>query len=436
MSSLHTDSIPVILGVGALHNVRSFVENPKDHQIIVFWEPYNEIFELNEFQTEIKSWENLAKTKGISVFFVDGLSPNWSELKNKVQNISNTSPSALSKWSLYITPSYERIFPELVSKCSKAFRSQFLSDGVNQNTIQHFQRLWTHNYLKNRITLFYNDRSIQWFQYFTSKKTRVLFVGASPGLELDLKTIQKERESFLIFSSDTALGFLLTNDLIPDYIVSFDSGRGTAYHFLLNIPRHIPIITWLGGSSYIFDLTNPKILVNTGHPLDQILEHLFREKIGKQWPHYSNPSLNLLGMVLSITENIENREFFVSGVSYLAERGKSHCAGTGYERFYLPETNRKKSLELTTKRLYSGERKGKNQIAWNELNQKESKQNIQFLSESKEKNFQTKYKTTQLLQSFQGFPPSLAELAKWANQDHSGIIHRKTLTTWLRFSLS
>lgn len=407
-----------------------------DHQIIVFWEPLNEIFEFNEFQTEIKSLENLSKTKGISVFFVDGISPNWSELKTKIQNISNTSPSPLSKWSLYITPSYERIFPELVNECRRGFQSQFLSDGVNQNTIQHFQRLWTHNYLKNRMALLGSKAKFEWFQSFTSQKRKVLFVGASPGLELNLSTIQKERDSFLIFASDTALGYLLANEVNPDYIVSFDSGRGTAYHFLLDIPSYIPIITWLGGASHIFDLPNPKILVNTGHPLDQIVEHQLKTGIGKEWPHYPNPSLNLLGMVLSITENIEGREFFVSGVSYVAERGKSHCKGTGYERFYLPETNRKKSLELITKRLYSGERKGKNLIAWEEMSQKGSKSIIQFLSESKEKSYQTKHKTTQLLQSFQGFPPSIADLAKWANQDHSGIIHRKTLTTWLRFSLS
>lgn len=426
----------MILGVGALHNVRSFIENPNGHQIIVFWEPNQEIYECNEFQTEIESLENLAKNQRLYVVFAKGKTPNWLKLKTEVQNISHLSPSLHSKWSLYITPSYERIFPELVALCRKGFQSQFLSSGINQNTIQHFQRLWTHNYLKNRMALLDSKSKFEWFQSFSSSKNQVLFVGASPGLETDLETIKQNRSSFLIFASDTALGYLVPNGVIPDYIVSFDSGRGTAYHFLLEIPSHIPIITWLGGATYLFELLNPKILVNTGHPLDQIVEHQLKQKSGKEWPHYSNPSLNLLGMVLSITEKIEGRDFFVSGVSYLAERGKSHCKGTGYERFYLPETNRKKSLEFTTKRLYSGERKGKNQIAWEEVSKQGTTTNIQFLSKSKDKSFHKIHKMTQSLQSFQGFPPSIAELAKWANQDHSGIIHRKTLTTWLRFSLS
>lgn len=233
---------------------------------------------MNEFRGEVQNLENLAKTKGLSVFLITGNSPNWFELKTKVQNLPNTSPSLLSKWNLYITPSYERFFSELVVECRTNFQSQFVSGGVNQNTIQHFRRLWTHNYLKNRISLLSEGKNFEWFQSFTSKKMRVLFVGASPGLELDLKTIQTERQSFLIFASDTALGYLLFHGVIPDYIVSFDSGRGTAYHFLLEIPPHIPIFTWLGGSAYIFDLPNPKILVNTGHPLDQILEHQFTGK--------------------------------------------------------------------------------------------------------------------------------------------------------------
>ncbi|WP_322113489.1 6-hydroxymethylpterin diphosphokinase MptE-like protein [Leptospira soteropolitanensis] len=367
---------------------------------------------------------------------VTGTDPNWSELKEKIRNLANGSHILNSKWSLYITPSYERTFPELIKNCQNNFQSQFSPKDINRNTIQHFSKLWTHNYLKNRTGLFSNDTRIHWFQSFSGKKTSVLFVGASPGLELDLPQIKKDRNHFLIFASDTAIGYLLPNGIIPDYIVSFDSGRGTTYHYLLDLPKQIPIITWLGGSSYIFELSNPKILVNTGHPLDQITEHLFQNSLGQTWPHYTNPSLNLLGMVLSITEAIKEREFFVSGVSYLAERGKSHCKGTGYERFYLPDINRKKSLEITTKRLYSGERKGKNQIAWAELNQKESLPGFRFLSEAKEMNFLSIQDQTYSLQSFQGFPPSIADLAKWADQDHSEIIHKKTLNTWLRFSLS
>ncbi|PJZ83173.1 6-hydroxymethylpterin diphosphokinase MptE-like protein [Leptospira harrisiae] len=435
LSTFSEDSIPVVLGLGALHAVRSFIANP-NHPIIIFWEPEKDVYELNEFQRELNELKDQAKTKGLLLLCHTGPTPNWSELKSEVQTFQTKTNSSLSKWKLYVTPSYERFFPELVSTCKTNFLSQFVSNGINQNTIQHFSKIWTHNYLKNRTGLYNNDTSIRWFQSFSGKRTSVLFVGASPGLELDLPTIKKDRSSYLIFASDTSIGYLLPNGIIPDYIVSFDSGRGTTYHFLTEIPPNIPIITWLGGAPYIFELKNPKILVNTGHPLDQILEHLFQSEIGSRWPHYPNPSLNLLGMVLSITDQIEDREFFVSGVSYISERGKSHCSGTGYERFYLPNTNRKKSLELATKRLYSGERKGKNQIAWEQMNQKESNLVFLTLKGTNENNFQTKTNLGHFLKSFQGFPPSLSNLAKWANQDQSGIIHQKTLTTWLRFSLS
>ncbi|MCW7479524.1 DUF115 domain-containing protein [Leptospira kanakyensis] len=428
--------MPVVLGIGALHIVRTYLETPNEHQTIVFWEPHKEIYELKEFQTEIQTLENQAKSNGFVLFFITGKNPNWSDLKDKIKNLSHQTSSSQSKWTLYITPNYERMFPELTKDCQTNFQKELSINEINRNTIQHFSKLWTHNYLKNRTNLFSNKTSFQWFQSFVGNKTSVLFLGASPGLELDLPRIQKERNQFLIFASDTALGYLLPSGVIPDYIVSFDSGRGTTYHFLLELPRHIPIITWLGGASYIFDLTNPKILVNTGHPLDQMIEHLFLESLGKTWPLYSNPSLNLLGMVSSITKSIENREFFVSGVSYLAERGKSHCKGTGYERYYLPETNRVRSLEFITKRLYSGERKGKNQKAWEQMNPNGSLSDVQFLSETKEISFRSKKDQNHSLKTFQGFPPSIAELAKWANQDHSGIIHKKTLTTWLRFSLS
>ncbi|TGM31789.1 DUF115 domain-containing protein [Leptospira biflexa] len=422
------------MGVGALHSVRALIESPKTHPFFFFWEPNSEIFLLSEFQIETKELIQKAKNKGIFLQIITGKTPDWAEINKELVTSSLSDQELNLKWTLYETPNYERLFPDLVKESRHHFLSQFRSQSTNENTIQHFRKLWTHNHLKNQLSLKKDQNKFHWFQSFAANHPNVLFVGASPSLESDLETIKRHRNNWSVFVSDTALGFLLENDITPDYIVSFDSGRGTTYHFLLEIPIHIPIITWLGGSPYLFELPNPKILVNTGHPLDQILAFLLQKEQSILWPHYQNPSLNLFGMVLSITNGIQNRNFTISGVSFVSEQGKSHCKGTGYERFYSPLVNRKQSLEISTKRLYSGVRKGKNQVVWEELVTAKDSKKIQLLSEL------TTFQTNMIeppkkkLHSFQGFPPKISDLAKWANQDQSGIIHAKTLNTWLRFS--
>lgn len=401
----------------------------------IVWEPLPEVFELPAFQTEILELSEKAKENGFTLVLVTGITPNWNEIKEKLAFSTREKVPINVKWALYVTPSYERYFPNLIENCRKNFLSQFQSQNTNQNTIQHFRKVWTHNYLKNKVTIEETKESIHWFQSFRGTNSNVLFLGASPGLEHNIESIKKHRHTFTLFASDTSIGYLLEHSIVPDYILSFDSGRGTLYHFLVDLPTSIPIITWLGGSPYLFELPNPKILVNTGHPLDQIVSFYFQNEKGFHWPHIQNPSLNLLGMVISITKGILNRNLVLSGVSFVSEFGKSHCGGTGYERYYLPQLHRKQSMESFTKRLYSGVRKGKNQLVWDELLSAKTSENIQNYSELTAFNTNKPFEQTVELNSFQGFPPRISDLAKWANQDQSGIIHSKTLNVWLRFSL-
>lgn len=417
-----------------MHTVRSLLTTKGSHSVVLFWEPNPEIYELPSFQSETNHLIQNAKEIGLTIEMITGPNPNWSAINHRLFPTGAPNQTGTVKWTLYESPNYERLFPDLVKECRNQFRSQFQTQSTNESTIKHFQKVWTHNYLKNKTNLESENVSVQWFQSFTALGPNVLFLGASPSLESDLETIGSLREQVSIFASDTALGYLLLNGIFPDYIVSFDSGRGTLYHFLTELPKEIPIITWLGGASFLFELPNPKILVNTGHPLDQIVGHIFQTENQQNWPIYLNPSLNLLGMVLSITKGIENRNFILSGVSFISEMGKSHCKGTGYERYYLPQIGRKESLESLTKRLYSGIRKGKNQIVWEDLNSQKETNPIQFLSEIKPMDLKIHPNGKPLLHAFQGFPPKVTDLAKWANQDQSGIISTKTLNTWLRFS--
>ncbi|MCP5513145.1 MAG: DUF115 domain-containing protein [Leptospiraceae bacterium] len=255
---------------------------------------------------------------------------------------------------------------------------------LDQNTDSHFHRLWLRNYLINLNLFFKNPKS----RVLTAKsleiKSPIVFTGASPGLERDMETLKNLRNSIFLLASDSSLGFLLKNNLPPDAILSLDPGRGTAFHFSDRIPETIPILTWAGGSRRIFELPNPKVLFFTSYPLDQWLS----AQVMNSESYLENPGRNIASLAVSISEFLGVSQLFFSGVSFLSEGGKTHCRGTGYESYFLPQTDRFHPLDSYVPVTYRGKLSSKNEIAkkaiqssrygWKTLDQLEVRGEVEF----------------------------------------------------------
>lgn len=431
VNSLEKEKLPVILGLGALYLLDTPFFELEENQTIVLWEPNEDVYSCSAFQEKLQSFLESPKSKNKKIIYLQGEEFTADQVE-EVKEFARLKYAG--KLQLFVFPAYDRLFPDLIKKLKQNFGSYFVnssrSSSINQNTIKHFQNLWTHNYLKNLDLLRSgNSKKFGWFQKLTPNSMPIVFVGASPGLENEIKRIHMYRNQIYLITSDTALGYLLDNQILPDLILSFDSGRGTLFHFLKEIPEDIPIITWLGGSPYLFTLPNPKILVNSFHPLDQMLEALFRFFKFPDWPSFPNPSLNLVGMVKSLLG--ETHPFWLTGVSFLSEFGKAHCKSTGYESYILPYLHRKLSLEGYSFRLYGSERKGKNRIAWDEIQKMKPKPT--FFKDFSDQNLivATELKKPSLL-SFSGIPQDFSLFWKWAFQDSEGVISQNTIKRWLR----
>jgi hypothetical protein len=204
----------------------------------------------------------------------------------------------------------------------------------------------------------------------------MIFIGASPILEEEILELKKKRANYFILASDTSCYFMYKNDLLPDAILSIDSGRGTAYHFRNDFPQEIPIFTWLGGNKEIFLRKNPIYLLFTSYPLDQLFSNYLQE-----FMILKNSSLNISGMAMSIAESMDILDFGFSGISFSSFNSKSHCRATGYESYMLPQIYRTKTMEMYSPGNYKTIISKKNQIATDTL--KNSKYNYKNFKEVK-----------------------------------------------------
>ncbi|WP_246050455.1 6-hydroxymethylpterin diphosphokinase MptE-like protein [Leptospira langatensis] len=242
---------------------------------------------------------------------------------------------------VFVHPSYQRRYPEICREILSFFQTR-KSGSQNEAAKAEYGRLWVRNFFKHLKDV---EERRSYYKILThslpTQPKRIgCFLGASPNLEKELDWILANKEKVFLLSSDTSLGFLLESGIRPNAVLSIDSGLGTSYHFPQNVPEDIPILTWFGGSTRIFELKNPKIIYLSTFPLDQILRARFFPKA----PILENPSLNVSGLAISFFQNLGAEAILLKGFGFTREGGKTHCRASGYERYDRFFLNRKRSL--------------------------------------------------------------------------------------------
>ncbi len=250
-------------------------------------------------------------------------------------------PAGIRTLRVMIHPTYLRKYPELCREILSYFQNRKLE---HQNVLakNEYGQLWVRNFFRHLRQSGENKKSYRLLSGVLPANPKKIgcFVGASPDLESEIDWIRENQNHVFLLASDTSLGFLLANGIHPDAVLSIDSGLGTSYHFPDGTPENIPIISWFGGSTRIFDLKNPKIIYLSTHPLDQILGSRFYPNA----PILENPTLNVAGLALSVCKAFGAGAMILKGVGFSREAGKTHCRTSGYERYDRFFLERKVSL--------------------------------------------------------------------------------------------
>ncbi|UOG39492.1 DUF115 domain-containing protein [Leptospira noguchii] len=297
--------------------------------------------------------EPIEGLKSIAEKFFDRISKSYESKGHRIQIVFGLDEFLSHPLSFWISEKTNQVSPFLHPVYSRKFSDLTLSflDSLKQNSQnkiakEYFQKIWIRNCVRNLTSSFQNSNTSlilsgaknNFFQNQT-----LVFTGASPSLEKETDWISKNRNQFHLLVSDTSLGWILNSGIIPDAVLSLDSSRGTLFHFRNILPKEIPILTWFGGCTYLFDLPNPKWIYFSTHPLDQILKSLFFPNA----PILENPSLNMAGIAMSFAKHLKYDRLVLKGVDFHRNGGKTHCRSSGYEaydRFFL---SRKVSLSKT-----------------------------------------------------------------------------------------
>jgi hypothetical protein len=319
------------MGIGSGILFQTLTKTPHSIEEIFLFEPIQELNQDIDWKKEIE--DLIPKT--IKFQWID----SWNEWQN-------------SHLPQIILPFHQRTFSKEIKEYSSS---------IFQSTVQHFEKLWTRNYFINTKRLYNKFSFIQNFPISEAKKDHCVYLGASPILEEQISHLKKWREKAFWICSDTSLRYLLSQELIPDAILSVDPGRGTLYHFPFGSYEDIPLFTWLGGNPKVIESSKNVYLFLTTYPLDQSL--LASLSSSKDWI-LENPSQNSAGMAIGIADALGFSSIHLAGFSMVSQEGKSHCRETGYTAFYLPTFHRKFGLEMVANQGYQSKSKGKNQKSW------------------------------------------------------------------------
>ncbi|MCR5691156.1 MAG: DUF115 domain-containing protein, partial [Eubacterium sp.] len=155
-------------------------------------------------------------------------------------------------------PYYGEIFPK-----SLRFFVDYYMDGVgrlysNKNTTRRFIHLSPYNQLHNMQGLG-DCTTVPNLRRVWDPEVPVLLLGAGPSLKEEIDTIKEGRDRAYVFAVDSALPFLMSQDIIPDAFILVEADKPLGF-FEDERVKDIPIFTLLNASHKVLDQQRgPKI---------------------------------------------------------------------------------------------------------------------------------------------------------------------------------
>lgn len=132
----------------------------------------------------------------------------------------------------------------------------------------HFGKLWFRNILLNLSAC---ERLRSPIPVRDVGRKQAVIAAAGPGLERSLTDLRRARDSYAIFSTDTAFGTLMDSGIVPDFFVSVDAQAISVRHVMHPLrPETAVILDVCGNPDIALEASrrgSPVIFASGGHPL-------------------------------------------------------------------------------------------------------------------------------------------------------------------------
>ncbi len=164
----------------------------------------------------------------------------------------------------YLRPWKDRFHaPHMEAEIAKILRAVSADYSVQA----HFGRLWLRNIVEN---LFMAETFAPTLPVFDTRKTAII-TAAGPSLEDEIAPLGRERDSLVIFATDTSRGTLSGYGIVPDVYLSVDPQHVSTYQAMRPFSAQTTVLVDLAGNPHVARRAirdgASLVYVSGGHPL-------------------------------------------------------------------------------------------------------------------------------------------------------------------------
>lgn len=172
-------------------------------------------------------------------------------------------------------PQYDTLYPEEYSYFDDKLKLAIIEVSSNRNTDAYFANRRVENilhnlsYLDNSITLADLAKVREW------EKDTAIIVAAGPSLDKNIKELKRAKGKAVIIATDTAIRYLVKENITPDFIVTVDAKKPVKYFSDYPEFSHIPLFCTESSNYEIMDFHKGKKI--------WFLCYIYLEKIYKRY---------------------------------------------------------------------------------------------------------------------------------------------------------
>lgn len=216
--SLHP--IFILFGFGNGILVRTLLQRAGEEGLVLVYEPSMAIFAHVLAQEEIA---DLLQNPRLGIYVAHGLEVQF---QNTLANY--IAWENLKTREICTHPQYEKVFPKEYEKFEAMLEDHMVRVLVNKNTEEAIGSLTIKNTIRN-IRQIPNNAVIGELKGKISEDIPVFIVSAGPSLDKNIKELKQIKQRGIIFAVDTAVKYLLREEIMPDFIVTLDPRKSTEH---------------------------------------------------------------------------------------------------------------------------------------------------------------------------------------------------------------
>lgn len=244
----------------------------------------------------------------------------------------------------------------------KSFENYLNKKSVNIATMSRFDRLWTHNLVRNYHIL---SKARPIGELFGSlDKAPVIICGAGPSLETDIEQIKELSKSCIVLCVDTALHVLESHEIYPDIVICVDPQSINQYHLeFLRSKDAIFVVEPTTSPQSLRQIPQDRLyFMQSPFVLASILNDSFDQEIG-QIAFGGSVSTNAYDLAIKMG----SLNILMFGQDFAFSYKKAHASGAKLEerlnflenRFFRRELHNYKQLFALPVRLVQGKKSNK-----------------------------------------------------------------------------